>query len=144
MIFWIFFLILSLIVEVYLWWKLQASLIFWEWENLHNWWLTKYFFAPLYIYIYLNYTKNWLKQPFYFYIYLESIFEQAKPPLLAKLDCWLQTSPMGRHKESRQSIQWKLYLILHPSQQIRQVICVTLSNFDLWQQTLWGRGNPCF
>ncbi len=28
MIFWIFFLILSLIVEVYLWWKLQASLFF--------------------------------------------------------------------------------------------------------------------
>ncbi len=28
MIFWIFFLILSLMVEVYLWWKLQASLIF--------------------------------------------------------------------------------------------------------------------
>ncbi len=28
MIFWIFFLILSLIVEVYLWWKLQASLLF--------------------------------------------------------------------------------------------------------------------
>ncbi len=28
MIFWIFVLILSLIVEVYLWWKLQASLIF--------------------------------------------------------------------------------------------------------------------
>ncbi len=25
-----------------------------KWENLHNWWLTKYFFAPLYIYIYLN------------------------------------------------------------------------------------------
>ncbi len=22
-----------------------------KWENLHNWWLTKYFFAPLYIYI---------------------------------------------------------------------------------------------
>ncbi len=22
------------------------------WENLHNWWLTKYFFAPLFIYIY--------------------------------------------------------------------------------------------
>ncbi len=22
-------------------------------ENLHNWWLTKYFFAPLYIYIYI-------------------------------------------------------------------------------------------
>ncbi len=22
-----------------------------KWENLHNWWLTKYFFAPLYIHI---------------------------------------------------------------------------------------------
>ncbi len=20
-----------------------------KWENLHNWWLTKYFFAPLYV-----------------------------------------------------------------------------------------------
>ncbi len=25
-----------------------------KWENLHNWWLTKYFFAPLYIYIYIQ------------------------------------------------------------------------------------------
>ncbi len=24
-----------------------------KWENLHNWWLTKYFFAPLYVYIYI-------------------------------------------------------------------------------------------
>ncbi len=24
-----------------------------KWENLHSWWLTKYFFAPLYIYIYI-------------------------------------------------------------------------------------------
>ena len=39
---------LSVIVEVYLWWKLQASHLF-KWENLHNWWLTKYVFAPLYI-----------------------------------------------------------------------------------------------
>ncbi len=22
-----------------------------KWENLHNWWLTKYFFAPLYMFI---------------------------------------------------------------------------------------------
>ncbi len=33
-----------------------------KWENLHNWWLTKYFFAPLYIcvcmYIYIIYTTN--------------------------------------------------------------------------------------
>ncbi len=26
-----------------------------KWENLHNWWLTKYFFAPLYIFcIYIS------------------------------------------------------------------------------------------
>ncbi len=25
-----------------------------KWENVHNWWLTKYFFAPLYIYIYIE------------------------------------------------------------------------------------------
>ncbi len=24
-----------------------------KWENLHNWWLTKYFFAPLYVCIYI-------------------------------------------------------------------------------------------
>ncbi len=24
-----------------------------KWENLHNWWLTKYFFAPLYIELYI-------------------------------------------------------------------------------------------
>ncbi len=23
-----------------------------KWENLHNWWLTKYFFAPLYQFAY--------------------------------------------------------------------------------------------
>ncbi len=27
-----------------------------KWENLHNWWLTKYFFAPLYIYRYFSST----------------------------------------------------------------------------------------
>ncbi len=30
-----------------------------KWENLHNRWLTKYFFAPLYMYIYI-----------YIYIYI--------------------------------------------------------------------------
>ncbi len=30
-----------------------------KWENLHNWWLTKYFFAPLYIYmVYGSYFKS--------------------------------------------------------------------------------------
>ncbi len=28
--------------------KIGISHLF-KWENLHNWWLTKYFFAPLYI-----------------------------------------------------------------------------------------------
>ena len=28
--------------------KIKASFLF-KWENLHNWWLTKYFFAPLYV-----------------------------------------------------------------------------------------------
>ncbi len=28
-----------------------------KWENLHNWWLTKYFFAPLYIKIGKNKIK---------------------------------------------------------------------------------------
>ncbi len=38
-----------------------------KWENLHNWWLTKYFFAPLYIYIYNN------KMIFVRYIYIHSL-----------------------------------------------------------------------
>ncbi len=29
-----------------------------KWENLHIWWLTKYFFAPLYIYVYKNIYHN--------------------------------------------------------------------------------------
>ncbi len=31
-----------------------------KWENLHNWWLTKYFFAPLciHIYIYIYQVKS--------------------------------------------------------------------------------------
>ncbi len=34
-----------------LWWKISISNTFFFY--LHNWWLTKYFFAPLYIYIYI-------------------------------------------------------------------------------------------
>ncbi len=29
--------------------KLTGLSHLFKWENLHNWWLTKYFFAPLYI-----------------------------------------------------------------------------------------------
>ncbi len=33
-----------------------------KWENLHNWWLTKYFFAPLYvIYKYLQIVDSMYK-----------------------------------------------------------------------------------
>ncbi len=38
-----------------------------KWENLHNWWLTKYFFAPLcvyiciYIYIYITITGRFIR-----------------------------------------------------------------------------------
>ncbi len=33
-----------------------------KWENLHNWWLTKYFFAPLYIYHKHFYFDQYLSQ----------------------------------------------------------------------------------
>ncbi len=29
-----------------------------KWENLHNWWLTKYFFAPLYVCIRRDFFKT--------------------------------------------------------------------------------------
>ncbi len=29
-----------------------------KWENLHNWWLTKYFFAPLYM-LAVNWKIRW-------------------------------------------------------------------------------------
>ncbi len=36
-----------------------------KWENLHNWWLTKYFFAPLYVWqLISSYTSRlfWSKK----------------------------------------------------------------------------------
>ncbi len=29
-----------------------------KWENLHNWWLTKYFFAPLYVSTYEEFVTK--------------------------------------------------------------------------------------
>ncbi len=29
-----------------------------KWENMHNWWLTKYFFAPLYMHDCMHFTKH--------------------------------------------------------------------------------------
>ncbi len=34
-----------------------------KWENLHNWWLTKYFFAPLYVM--LNYHRACVRGEFH-------------------------------------------------------------------------------
>ncbi len=41
--------------------KITGLFHLFKWENLHNWWLTKYFFAPLYIYIYILKLKFLLK-----------------------------------------------------------------------------------
>ena len=41
-----------------------------KWENLHNWWLTKYFFAPLYI-SYLISPAYYLPYVFLSFIYLQ-------------------------------------------------------------------------
>ena len=47
MIFWIFFLILSVIVEVSVpMMKITGLSHLFKWENLYNWWLAKYFFCP--------------------------------------------------------------------------------------------------
>ncbi len=32
-----------------------------KWENLHNWWLTKYFFAPLYMWQFVSHNKTSMK-----------------------------------------------------------------------------------
>ncbi len=42
-----------------------------KWENLHNWWLTKYFFAPLYIHTHTH-THT------YIYIYIKLARNQQK------------------------------------------------------------------
>ncbi len=44
-----------------------------KWENLHNWWLTKYFFAPLCVYIYIY---IYIYVCIYIYIYVWQIFRQ--------------------------------------------------------------------
>ncbi len=48
-----------------------------KWEDLHNWWLTKYFFAPLYIYIYMC-----------VYIYIYIYIYKHTSSLCANLQYW--------------------------------------------------------
>ncbi len=69
--FWIFFLILSLIVEVYLWWKLQASLIFISGRTCTiGGWLNTFLPHCMYIYIQcLTEVSTPLKFFIYFIIY---------------------------------------------------------------------------
>ncbi len=52
-----------------------------KWENLHNWWLTKYFFAPLYIYIYIYthihiYICTCIYIYIYIYIYIHTLHQE--------------------------------------------------------------------
>ncbi len=69
MIFWIFFLILSLIVEGIPMMKITGLSHLFKWQNLHNWWLTKYFFSPLYV----NKSTR-----IYNFIYIERCWEVVK------------------------------------------------------------------
>ncbi len=47
-----------------------------KWENLHNWWLTKYFFAPLYMGAVISYTSKLLQQKrkYIFFRYINFLF----------------------------------------------------------------------
>ncbi len=44
-----------------------------KWENLHNWWLTKYFFAPLYIYTSIYVSALLLAATIYSLLYAKSL-----------------------------------------------------------------------
>ncbi len=50
-----------------------------KWENLHNWWLTKYFFAPLYIYIYIYINV---------YMYVQCYSALNPAALYNNVQCW--------------------------------------------------------
>ena len=61
-----------------------------KWENLHNWWLTKYFFAPLYILYSIPSTASCLCRSAiahpYIYMYIQwgkKVFSQ--PPIVQVL-----------------------------------------------------------
>ncbi len=41
-----------------------------KWENLHNWWLTEDFFAPLYVCMYVMYVCMYVCMYVYIYIYI--------------------------------------------------------------------------
>ncbi len=46
-----------------------------KWENLHNWWLTKYFFAPLYIPLYK--IVKYFPQDIIIIIYTDLLFTKV-------------------------------------------------------------------
>ncbi len=51
-----------------------------KWENLHNWWLTKYFFAPLYVFaqfhVQISLLHNFMN--IYIHIQLCKVFIQSQ------------------------------------------------------------------
>ncbi len=52
-----------------------------KWENLHNWWLTKYFFAPLYMVYgkasrYNKYNLDILFSKLYVFFFVHARIEQ--------------------------------------------------------------------
>ncbi len=59
-----------------------------KWENLHNWWLTKYFFAPLYVVVLacalvLCFSAEMcLKYLYYIYIYIYAFSRRFYPKRL--------------------------------------------------------------
>ncbi len=50
-----------------------------KWENLHNWWLTKYFFAPLYVCL----SENWCTMIWWPSVWCELAMKENKCYVLA-------------------------------------------------------------
>ncbi len=74
-----------------------------KWENLHNWWLTKYFFAPLYIYR-MDEIKSLLFHIMFYRLYrgvAKYIVSGNLIPFHHLSDCDLYTPPTtGREGET--------------------------------------------
>ena len=61
-----------------------------KWEDLHNWWLTKYFFAPLTVYRYPPvYSLAIVILLLTAALYLLVTFISYSYPYFLKLYCWL-------------------------------------------------------
>ncbi len=158
MIFWISFLILSLIVEVYLWWKLQASLIFLSGRTCTiGGWLNTFLPHCIYIYIFfffflnrypimvkcLNIGNN-IGKPIYRSISSNRYGTQIK--------LWLihtAANSAKEHKLCQRSVQWgHCIATLLPSNEMKELthrepeIMMQLSNNSTWQRSRISRLHP--